>query len=532
MIGRKTTLALANMVLGVVLGLVAAKLIAVYFGNANYGEVSYTLGILGLLFFVTDLGMGQAHVKRVSEGRDPGDCFATFAVFKAVSTLAFVLVAVAGLYVYLGVLGKPLEDTTLPVVAAILVYYVAKSLQEIGQSSFDARLETARSQLTLFADTVVRVGLTAVGAVVIAALVHGSGPLAGRLDRANPVLAWMAQNPSAVLAIAIAAGGAVAAGLALTMLARALERGRFRWDLLKDYATFAFPLFLSSAVGVISANIDQSTLGLFLGKVDAGLFGQVKRLPLVIAGIGSAVSVLLFPAISRMVAEGDRQGIARSTDKAIRYLSMLVVPIVAFTIAFAVPLLRIVLSDETVPGADAMRLLLVWVVLLTLAIPHSTLLLGMDRSDVVAKIGIATALTLIVLNLTLVPNDLQSLGIPLAGLGVLGAALGTLVSGAVWYGGLRIASRRIAGYREHADIWRHVLAAGAMALALRGLDLWLPLVHWYDVLLYTAVGGVLYLAALVAVRAFTRDDLDFLRESLNPFGLGRYMRDELRTKRR
>lgn len=533
MIGRKTTLALGNMVLGVVLGLVAAKLIAVYFGNANFGQVSFALGILGLLFFVTDLGMGQAHVKRVSEGRDPGDCFATFAVFKIVSTLVFVTVALLGIYAWVGILGRTIEDTTLPVIFAILVYYVAKSLQEIGQSSFDARLETARSQLTLFADTVVRVGLTALGAVVIAALVHSSGPLIGRIDPSNPVFAWMAAHPSEVLAIAIAAGGVAAAIASLTMLVRALERGRFSWALLKDYASFALPLFLSSAIGIISANIDAATLGLFLGKVETGLFGQVRRLPVVIAGIGSAVSVLLFPAVSRMVAENNREGIDRSMDKAVRYLSMLVVPIVAFSIAFAEPLLRIVLSDETVPGAPVMVVLLVWVVLITLAIPHSTLILGMNRPDVIAKLGIATAGTVIVLNLVLVPTDIQSLGIRLAGLGVMGAAVGTLISGAVWYVGLRIASRRIAGYREHADIWRHVVAATVMAFALLGFDRWvLPLERWYEVGLYALVGGVVYLAGLIAVRAFTRDDLRFLVDSLNPKGMVGYMREELTNKRR
>lgn len=533
MIGRKATLTLLNMFVGSVLGFAATKLIALYFTTEEVGQFGYALGLLGLAFFVTDFGMGQAHVKRVSEGRDPGDCFATFAVFKAAATGVFALMVLGGMFVYLVILHKPLEDTNLTIVLVVLVYYIAKGLQDIGQSSFDARLETARSQLATFTDTSVRVGLTAVGALLVAALARGSGPLLTAVDPTNPAFRWMAQNPGAVLAVATAAGGVAAAALALSMLARNHERGRFRWDLLRDYATFAFPLFVTTSIGIISSNVDSVTLGFFGSAGDVGLFTNVKKLPVVLVGIGTAVTVLLFPALSSLAAQGDRAAMARTTNQALRYLGMLVVPMVVFTVVFAPQLIHLGLSDQYISGTTTLQVLAVYVLFIILAGPHGSLVLGIGRSADVAKVSFATAAALITLDLVLIPDDIKSLGIRLAGLHVLGAAIATLVSGLVFYAGLRYLSYRRAQYRQRSDLPRQLLAALIMVGALMALDRWaLPLARGYELFAFVVFGAAVYLGALVALRGFNAEDWELVRASVHPMEMVRYVRGELRKKRR
>lgn len=522
MIGQKAALMTANMVVGTLLGLVAVIFVGRFFEPEHVGQVSGALGILGLLYFVTDLGMGSAHVKRVSEGRDPGDCFATFATFKLVSTIVFVGLVAAGVWIYLGVLDKPLIDTTLPIILVALAYYVARSLAEVGQSSFDARLEAAKSQAARLIDTLLRVGLTIFFALAMARLVDG-------VEWAKlPAPAWVARDPGLALALATLAGAAAAAIVSLTLLFRTLEWGRFRWELLKDYASFALPLFLSNAIGLISLYVDSSMLIVFRSAAEAGILEQVRRLPLVLAGFGTALSALLFPAVSAMVARNDREGIQRTTDGSLRYLSMLLIPTVAFTAAFPYDVIRLTIGEKYLAGGPALAILCGYVLLVTFGHVHSFLLLGHDRSDLVAKVGIASASTVILLNLVLVPDDIQSLGIPLVGLGVTGAALATLASGFVWYAGMRIASRRITGYRERNHMPRHVVAASVMALALLALDATLlPLLRWYHFALYFALGVLLYAIALFVLRELSRKDLDFAREALHPRDMARYVRDEI-----
>lgn len=525
MIGQKAALMTGNMVLGTLLGLVAAILVGRFFDPSHVGQVSGALGILGLLFFVTDLGMGSAHVKRVSEGRDPGDCFATFAAFKLVSTIVFVALVAGGVWFYHGYLGKPLVDTTLPIIIVALGYYVAKSLAEVGQSSFDARLEAAKSQVAKLAETMVRVGLTIFFALAMARLVHGVGW--ARI----PAPAWVAREPGLALAIAAIVGAVASAIVSLTLLVRTLEWGRFRWDLLKDYATFALPLFLSNAIGLISFHVDTSTLAVFRSAAEAGTLEQVRRLPLVLSGFGTALSALLFPAVSAMVARNDHDGVQRTTDGSLRYLSLLLVPTVAFALAFPYDILRLTLGENWLSGGPALALLCVYVLLVTFGHVHSFLLLGFGRPDLVAKVGIATAATVIILNLVLVPDDIRALGLPLAGMGVTGSALATLASGFVWYLGMRLATRRVADYRERQHLLKHVIAALVMVAALMALDQTLmPLLRWYHFAAYVLIGGLVYFAALIVLRELSRKDVDFARQVLHPGDMMRYVRDEIRRR--
>lgn len=532
MMGRKSTLAYANMGVGIGLGIVATWLMGHYLEELPIGQLTAAMGFLGILFFVTDLGMGQAHIKRVSEGRDPGDCFATFAVFKLVSTLLFVAVALGGMWVYAGLLGKPFETTTLPILLVVLVYYVAKSLQEVGQSSFDARLETARSQLTSFLDTLVRTVLTIIAALGFAALVQRTGPLVGRVAPEGWA-GWVVENPGLALAVATAAGGVAAAVAALVMLFRALERGRFRWELLKDYASFALPLFLASAVGIIAQNVDAFTLGLFLDTHETGVFGGIRRIVAVLGGFALPVSTLLFPAMSAAAARADRESIQRTMDRSIRYLSMLIVPMCAFTAVFAEPIIRMFIGDAFVEGAPALAVFCLYTIVITVAMPHMNLVLALGRSDVAARVGLSTAIVIIVGNLVLVPNDIQSLGIRLAGLGVLGTSIATLASGLVFYGGARYATWKLDGYRERGHLWRHLLSAGVMVGVLLALHATaLPMTRWYAVAAFVPLGALVYGLGLLLLRELRREDWDYFWESVHPGEMLRYTRGELGRKRR
>lgn len=533
MMGRKASLAMGNIVIGVVLGLLAQKLVALYFGDHYFGQVTFAVGFIGIAFFVTDLGMGQAHIKRVSEGRHAGDCFATFAVFKVVATAFFIVMVTGGLWMYVGLLGRTIEDTTLSVIVLVLFYYIAKSVQEIGQASFEARMEMARLQVTSLVDTLVRVGLTIVAAFVVAALLHDSGPLREVLDRDTPLMQWVLQDPASALAFAIFMGGLAAAVSALVMFLRIRERGRFRWDVLRDYATFAIPLFLTSTIGVISQQIDATALGLFLSSSDAGVFGGVRRIVFVLAAIAPALGGLLFATFSGLAARGDREQIQRHMDQSIRYLSLLILPATAFTIAFAEDVIRLTLSDAFVRGATTMGALALYMYVMTIATPHAQLVMGMGKPRILARIGVITALIVIVLDILLIPDDIKSLGIPLAGLGILGAALGTLASGLVYYLLLMRATRDIAGYRQRANIWKHALASAAMVGVLWLIDRSvMPLVQWHHFLAYAAIGAVAYALALILLRELTMQDVRFLQQSIHPLEMLRYIRDELRARRK
>ncbi|MHB8604306.1 MAG: oligosaccharide flippase family protein [Thermoplasmatota archaeon] len=532
MIARKSGLIFLNTILGGLLGLVAAKVAALYLGREYVGQFEAALGLVGILYFFTDLGFGTAHVKRVSEGWDEADCFATFAAFKIVVTTAFCAVIAGGIGLWVYVLHKPFTDFTLPTIALATLYYTFMSLRGAPQSTFDARRETARGQLTVLVDTLVRVALTIVVAIVFAAAVRGAGPLVGRIPLTAGIVQWIAANPGAAYGAATAAGTILSTILALAYFLKDGKVGRFRMEILRSYMTFALPTFLIGSFATVAARIDVVALTYFGSASDAGLFAFPRRLTAVIEGIPIAVTTLLFPTYSALSVLNDRAELAALTNRAMRWISLVCAPIVAATVVLAGPLIHIVFSDDWLPATSALAVLAIYTYFVALTRPYNALLAGTNRPGEAAKIAIFVYLLNIVLNLVLIPRDIKSIGLRLAGLGVLGAALASAASGLLGYVLFRLAAKRAIGIDETLAIPRHVIAAFVMGLALWAFETHvLPFNRVYDLAVFGVVGGVVYLGALAILREFTFDDVRFLNNALHPGETLAYLRGELFGRR-
>lgn len=530
MIARKSVLVLLQNLAGAVLGAVAIKVTSVYLGKAVIGEFQAALGFLGLLYFLTDLGFGHAHTKRVSEGMDPGDCLATFAVFKAVVTGAFVAVSLGVLGFRLLVLGKPLVDAAPVTFLVVLSYMAVKSVVSVPGSTFDARRETARGQLVLLAETVVRVALTIVVSLVVAAVLKHAGPLAGSGLADSAFGAWARANPAAAYGLAWFAGALVSLGVGLAYLPSSTPWGRFRPEILRSYWRYALPIFLVSAIHVISTYLDKAALAYFWSDVEVGRFSQPRAITGFLENLPTAVVLLLFPTISALHAGGRHADIEAATHKAERYVSMLVLPAVVVLIVYAEAVIRVALSAEWLDAIWTLRILAVYSLFIALTRPSVAVLLGVDRPGTAARIGVAMALTNIVLILVLVPPALRIVPVPLPGLADVGAALATAASGVVGF----VLFRRAAG-RPVVTGWlaKHVLAGLAMAALCWALALLVegPMRAWHLVG-FSVLGGGLYLAALGALGEFRRSDVEFFLETLHAGRLLGYVRGELGPKGR
>jgi O-antigen/teichoic acid export membrane protein len=516
-IGRKALLSFVNLAVGALLGLAALKFTALYFGIEAYGQVAYAMSVLGIVYLFTDVNIAEAHIKRVSEGWDIHDCFKTFAMFKVFSTTVFVSIVLAFLYVYAVALGKPLESTTFGVLFAVLAYYCAKNAMITAQSTFEAKIETARAQAGNLVETVVRVALTFVGVGVFAGvlLTH---------------VAWLRENPGTVLAVTYLGGALAGAVFSVALMWRlAKGRGAFRWEIMRSYWAFSIPLFLVSAMTVLATYIDRAALGFFGAANDAADLAAPRQLVGVIEGLSVAAGALLFPIVSQLAAKGDRAAVNDAVDRAVRYLSLTLLPLVVFLIAFPERIILLTLSDAWQGTGLVLILLSLWMFLAILTRPLQLLLFGLNETKVAARIGVTGAVLNTILVIALVPDDIKLLGLKLFGLKAVGAAIALLISGAVVYVMFLVAAWRVAGYRQRLHLWKHVAAGLVMIGALRALDAYgpVPVAHWWSFPLYGILGVAVYGACLVGLRELTAEDFRYAKETLNPGEMLRYVRGEL-----
>jgi O-antigen/teichoic acid export membrane protein len=539
MIARKSMIVFANTIFGAILGGVSFVFIGHAFDPATVGEFEYTLGLLGLFYFLTDFGFGYAHTKKVSEGVDEGDCLATFAVFKLVATGLFVALGLLAV-VYVQIHPQALVNTTAGIVGMVTLYYALKSLGAIPNATFDAKRETARSQASVAAENFVRVPLL----ILLAALygsITGQWPILPLRGTSNPVVQWIVGNPAAAYGATFALGALASFGLAIFYVRRTSRFGRFRAEILRSYWQFAVPIALVSLVSVVATYVDKALLGFFFGDSQAAFFAYARKFGVFIESIPVATSVLLFPTISSFHGKGDMESIRRTRELATRYTALFFIPITAFAMVFSRPVVHLILGDKWLPVAPAFAILGIYSLAYTLATSHTSFLSGTGQVRTVARVALVAAGLTILLNLLLIPVNLSKLGIQgveLAGLSVNGAAIAASASMTVAFVLYRWEASRLAPVQD-GFLLRQAAAAIVMVLVLLGVYFTLfhtlPFgdlagVRWYHYPLLVAVGAAVYFAALTLLGEFDRRDVDFILQTVNPRDLVRYLNEELRPR--
>lgn len=530
-LARKTLVQFLNTLIGGVFGLLALRLIAQYLGDVLLGQVAYAMGLMGLLRSVLSLQLGEAHVKRLSEDQQPGACMTTFFWAQTGLTVLFLGTVAALVGFRLFVQQQGFQSTTLLTLLVMAVYFTVRSYKTFATSSFQARREIARAQAVDTLDNFVRT-FSAIGlAVVFAAVTRDAGPLAGFLGTQG---GWIGAFGAELLALTYVLGALASVVASVVYLVKDYEFGAFDRELLGSYWDFAKPLMVAGLFSVAANRLDRVMIGFFWGSSQVGIYFGADRIVSLILTLGGAVGTLLLPTISYMNVEEDLLGIRDVTYRAIRYSTMVTIPVVLGAVVFAEPIIHLILSDAFLKGAPTLGVLAINALVSVGYRPYQSMLGGMDRSDLMGWATIVMAVTNVGLNFVLIPADIGVLGIDLFGLRAFGAAIATLASTVVGWAVFRVYAGRILDLRpQWASVLRQLVAGGVMVGALFWLDsMVVGLARWYHLGLFGLLGLGIYLGALTLVGGFDRDDLDFFLDMLHPEEMWDYLTDELFSRQR
>ena len=133
----------------------------------------------------------------------------------------------------------------------------------------------------------------------------------------------------------------------------------------------------------------------------------------------------------------------------------------------------------------------------------------------------------VILNLILIPKDIQSLGIHLFGLGAQGAAIATVTAYGVGLFYSRIIAWKLTNVRGNPRVLFHMLAAGIMTVVLYTITVAIPIGRWY-ILLGTGLFGLwLYLSILYLLKEFSKEDIDLFFDTLSIKKMIQYIKEEI-----
>lgn len=473
-----------------------------YLGADVYGSVSWAMAFVATFNSLADLGFGAAHVKRVSEGKDIDDCVSTYSILKIVLTAVMVISVLTSILIWASFTGEWYSSTTYEVIVLFILYYVFYDIAGIATATFDAKVETASTQFSVFMDPIVRIPLVVFVSINRMSTVH--------------------------LAYAYVLGGLAVAIVSLILLSR--KKLYFcRPTLIKSYLAFAFPIALVSVMGAISGNADRLLIGLFWSDAQVGYYTASQSFLGLFAVIGTAVSTLAFPTFSKFHAEGKLEEIREKTRAAERYISMLSMPIVALILLFPKEIALVVLGSLFESSAGPLRFLAVSMLLNLLNGVYASQINAVNRPDISAKLTLLSLAVNLSLLAIFIPTSI--FGVEMLGLSATGAAIANMIGVTVLFVTTRLIATRLTGTTSNPRILIHILAGVITGIGLFGLSNFWTITRWFDLIGYGLISVGIFGTVLYALRELKAHDIRFFMSVINPKEMKEYISSEFKRKK-
>ena len=477
-------------------------LVARFMGPTPMGIVVYGLSFVMLFNFLPDLGFNVAHVKRISEGKDLARCNGLF-VFTKLCLLAIMIITVIIVIFWYKSRNPFFEDPeNVRVLFILLAYLVFQNLASIALFTFEGKTESSKRQLPFLLSAVIS------AAIVTYASLSGLGATALALSYSS---------------------GALILVISSFVLFRRYPVGRPSVEYFKSYFSFALPISAYSIVAYLGQYLDKFLIGTFYSVDDVAFFYGGQQVFLVIISLSTAAGILLMPTFSLLHSRNDIAGIRRLTRESERYLSMIFAPIVMFCFVFAKTIVGVFLGASFLLMVPIFQIQLAATFLAAINVPHEKQIPGIDRPGITVKASIAIVVIASILHIIFIPQQLW--GIPLLGMGAIGASLVTLIASLMRLVIWRYLCYRLTRTEVQKKILVHLIIAGVMGWALYYLQILLPISNWYILIPFGIIFLAGYIGALFLLGQLKRDDALYLRNLLSPSGMRAYITSELGKKK-
>lgn len=506
MIARKSALVVSSNFLTGLLNYASLFVIARYYDFPKFalGIISFSYGFVALFNIIPNLGFPNAHIKRISEGKEISKCNATFFSIRLFLTFLMILTVFISIFIWKNLFHRgfqsPLQEHA---VYLMLFYYIVLNLAKNFTITFRAKMEVAIAQIPFFIEAFARTTATAYF------LFSGYETI------------WIVYTY-------------IIGGFAFFLSSYYFFKEPVDMpdrEYMSIYLKFAIPLALVPVSFIIMTNLDKVLIQLFWGYDEGADYFSVVRICRFINNITVAFGMLLLPTMSAMHAKSRMDEMKEISKKAERYISMILMPVIFLLIFLAKPIIYVLLSKEFYTAIPIMQILPLFALLDALERPYQTKLLGMDLPNFARNRMLIMVVLNVILNIILIPKDIRSIGIKLFGLAGTGAAIATVIS---YLAGLiytRIVIYRISKIGINPNLLKHILAGILMGLSVSYINRFYVILRWYDLLLFAIIGIAIYASLLFLMREFRKEDLSLFMDTINPKKMFSYIVEEIKSKR-
>lgn len=397
---RKSIVTFINQLVILAIGILTTKLILTVLPPSDYGLFGYAFSLSGLFLVFSDLNLNSVYMKRLAEGGEAQKYYSNYVFLKSIM-IGVSIVIFIGYSVIAHLIFKTLDFTTICIIAILFLSYISDVFFHGLLILYQSKREVKVSQTVLL--------------------------LVALMNFIYICLFVFVTKNIYLFSFSLFVKSITGVGLLFWSLRRQIEPFNFRFDsvILRNYWTFMLPLVPMVVFGVFYDKLDAVLVNTFLSLKETGYFVAAQRLNLFILLASSAIMTILYASFSEFAALKDFAMIEQISNKATKYISLLITMISVFILFNAKAFVGIFMSHEYLPTVPIIQVFMVQVILMSVSRTFDSIILAVEKLKFASLFGIALYIIGIGLNFILIPKEL--FGVPLFGLGAAGPAIKSLI---------------------------------------------------------------------------------------------------------
>ncbi|MBT7903306.1 flippase [Candidatus Woesearchaeota archaeon] len=196
-----------------------------------------------------------------------------------------------------------------------------------------------------------------------------------------------------------------------------LAKLTFDAQIIKKLVLFGFPLLLSTTGYLILNYTDTLLLTHFKTLTEVGLYNVALPAASLILYLGTSISSIVFPLTSELCAKKNKRTLITGIQLLHRFLLIVIVPVALIIFSFSDLVLSLLFGEKYILAQNILKILVIGTACFTITHVNFSMVSGIGKPKIIAKIVLGVALLNIILNIILIPL-----------IGVVGAAISTSIS--------------------------------------------------------------------------------------------------------
>ncbi|WP_455645626.1 flippase [Methanosphaera sp.] len=266
---------------------------------------------------------------------------------------------------------------------------------------------------------------------------------------------------------------------------------------------FAIPVVISGIAEIFIYDTGTFFIGMFLPTLFAGFYtnaSAIARIPLIIA---NSVSTSVLPATSEADSLNDKKLLKMYIHQSYRYTTLTTLPVSAFIMVYATPIMALLFGHDYIGGAGALSLLVTGMFFFSVYLIASSMCQGLGKPQFPMYALIVGSVVNIVFSFILIPIY-----------SIEGAAIATTIATFTLMVLTIVKLTQLSGVHvPYMDVVKIFIASIVMIIIMYIIPKTI-----IGMIVGGIIGSVAYLLVVLALKAIKKEDVVFIEHIVNRMG--------------